>query len=119
MERTMLSSKVAAVCSAGGALALPVRAALASASCRRAVSRSISACWFVTISAVEVSVVGVSAVQEFEDWLAVPRGAMVLVLSSGWGSGVPRLLGNYWSRVRFLVPFRVKAMPQNSVRSWI
>jgi hypothetical protein len=44
IEHTMLLSKVAAVCSASGALALLVRAALASASCRRAVSRSISAC---------------------------------------------------------------------------
>jgi hypothetical protein len=67
IECIMLSSKVATICLASGVLALPVRAALASASCRRAVSRSISACWFVTISAVEVSVVGVLAVQEFED----------------------------------------------------
>jgi hypothetical protein len=64
-----------------------------------------------------VSVVGVSTVCELKDWLVVPRGAMVLVLSSGWALGVPRLLGNHWSRVRFLVLFRVKAMPQNSVWS--
>jgi hypothetical protein len=42
-----------------------------------------------------VSAVGVLAVQEFEDWLVVSCRAMVLVLSSGWGLRVPRLLGNY------------------------
>jgi hypothetical protein len=44
IECIMLSSRVAAICSASRALALPVRAALASAFYRRAVSRSISAC---------------------------------------------------------------------------
>jgi hypothetical protein len=44
IECTMLSSRVAVVCSASGVLALLVRAALASASYRRAVSRLISAC---------------------------------------------------------------------------
>jgi hypothetical protein len=44
IERTMLSSRVATICSASRVLALLVRAALASASYRRAVSRSISAC---------------------------------------------------------------------------
>jgi hypothetical protein len=65
IERTMLSRRVAAVCSAGGALVWLVRAALASAACRRAVSCSISACWFAAIST--VSVVGVSTVRELED----------------------------------------------------
>jgi hypothetical protein len=65
IERTMLSSSVAAVCLASGVLVLSVRAALASAACKRAVSRSISACWFAANSA--VSVVGVSTVRELKD----------------------------------------------------
>jgi hypothetical protein len=44
IECTMLSSRVAVVCLASRALALLVRAALASAFYRRAVSCSISAC---------------------------------------------------------------------------
>ena len=65
---SMLSTSVAAVCSADWALVLLVRAALASAACRRVISCSISACWEAIVAlTVDVSVVGVSTVWEFED----------------------------------------------------
>jgi hypothetical protein len=83
IERTMLSSSVATICLSSRVLALSARAALASAAYSRSVSCLISACWFVTILAVEVSVVSVSTVREFKGWLVVPCGAIVLVLSSG------------------------------------
>jgi hypothetical protein len=71
----MLSTRVVTVCSASWTLS--VWAALASAVWRKAVSCSISACWVVTISAVDVSVDGVSLV--CKDWLTVLYRAMVSV----------------------------------------
>jgi hypothetical protein len=44
IERTMVSSSVATVCLSSRVLVLSVRAALASAAYKRAVSRSISTC---------------------------------------------------------------------------
>jgi hypothetical protein len=67
IERTMLLSKVATICLSSRILVLFVRAVLASVAYSRVVSCSISACWFVNILAIKVSIVSVLAVWEFED----------------------------------------------------